>query len=80
MKKLRIITYDCKEEAEANRFQAIAEQEAIERTVREVGNSTCHITPEALSQLEGDNSKKRFKMNDDVRFEVEGGSSKRLKE
>eukprot|EP00971_Amphidinium_carterae_P184589 3664839-Amphidinium_carterae.1 len=52
MNKLRIITRDCEEEAEANRLRAIAEQEAIEQTV-------------ALSQLEDDNPKKRSKMDDE---------------
>eukprot|EP00971_Amphidinium_carterae_P253370 5030523-Amphidinium_carterae.1 len=72
MNKLRIITCDCEEEAEANLLRAIAEQKAIERTVLEAGNATCHITVEALSQLEDDNSKKRSKTNGDVNFKVEG--------
>eukprot|EP00971_Amphidinium_carterae_P126503 2506041-Amphidinium_carterae.1 len=58
MNKLKTITRDCEEEAEANRRQAIAEQEAIEQTFREAGNATRRITAEALSQLD-DNPKKR---------------------
>eukprot|EP00971_Amphidinium_carterae_P198392 3937442-Amphidinium_carterae.2 len=80
MNKLKTITRNCEEEAEANRRRAIAEQEALEQTVREAGNATRHITAEALSQLEDDNPKKRSKMDEEVRSEVEGGSPKRLKE
>eukprot|EP00971_Amphidinium_carterae_P168697 3342361-Amphidinium_carterae.1 len=79
MNKLKIITCNCKEEAEANRRRAIAEQEAVEQTVREAGNATRHITAEALSQLD-DNPKKRSKLDVEVCSEVEGGSSNRLKE
>eukprot|EP00971_Amphidinium_carterae_P162652 3224700-Amphidinium_carterae.1 len=80
MNKLMLLTRDCEEEAEANRLRAIAEQDAIEKAVREAGNATRHITAEALDQLEDDNPKKRSKMDEDVRSEVEGGSPKRLKE
>eukprot|EP00971_Amphidinium_carterae_P158091 3133677-Amphidinium_carterae.1 len=40
MNKLKIIARDCEEEAEANRRRAIAEQEAIDQTIREAGNAT----------------------------------------
>eukprot|EP00971_Amphidinium_carterae_P074005 1463019-Amphidinium_carterae.1 len=79
MNKLKIITRDCEEEAEANRRRAIAEQEEIDKAIREAGNATRHITAEALNQLD-DSPKKRAKLDKVAPTEVEGGSPKRLKE
>eukprot|EP00971_Amphidinium_carterae_P109115 2160608-Amphidinium_carterae.1 len=47
MNKLKIMTKDCEEEAEANRRRAIAEQEEIDKVIREAGNATRHITADA---------------------------------
>eukprot|EP00971_Amphidinium_carterae_P229952 4563703-Amphidinium_carterae.1 len=62
MNKLKIITRDCEEEAEANRLRAIAEQEEIDKAVRAAGNATRHITAEALNLLD-DAPKKRAKLD-----------------
>eukprot|EP00971_Amphidinium_carterae_P293607 5829128-Amphidinium_carterae.1 len=58
--KLKIMTRDCEEEAEANCRRAIAEQEAIDQAILAAGNATRHIIADALSQLE-DDTKKRAK-------------------
>eukprot|EP00971_Amphidinium_carterae_P103090 2040627-Amphidinium_carterae.1 len=43
MNKLKLITCDCEEEAEANRLRAIAEQDAIEKAVREAFPQYCNL-------------------------------------
>eukprot|EP00971_Amphidinium_carterae_P322168 6403862-Amphidinium_carterae.1 len=56
------MTRDCEEEAEANHRRAIAEQEEIDKAIREAGNATRHITADALTQLD-DGRKKRAKLD-----------------